>query len=708
MTAILFFLSLCQAPRPMISHPDILVADFEGTDYGSWTVSGNAFGKAPARGTLPGQMQVEGFQGKGLVNSFLGGDDATGKLVSPLLKVERPHLNFLIGGGNNPEKLALRLILDGKVIASATGPNSQPGGSERLSWNSLDLSNHLGKEIRIEIVDEAKGGWGHINIDQITFSDKPRGEVTAQRILAAGRFLHLPVKTGAPVRRLKVMDQATGKILADMDIELCPEKEKPSFWTFADLGKRQSEGDVRLEARLDREDKSLANILGTETGPGRKDWFIESVRPLVHFTAPRGWLNDPNGLVFDGVNYHLFYQHNPYGWNWGNMHWGHATSPDLFKWTDQPEALSPKAYGDWAFSGSAVLDRDNTSGWGKENKPPLVLAYTSTGRGECVAYSNDSGMTWTEYEGNPVVKHNGRDPRLVWHAPTKKWIMAVYDETKGQAVHFHSSPDLKHWTFESEIKNFYECPDLVRFPDPADPQKELWVLYGADGLYLVGDFDGKTFTPKGPKQRLWHGNFYAAQTFTNLPNNRVVQIGWGQGITFPGASFNQQMTVPVDLTLVSGQKGPRLCALPVGEIKGQVRSTNTFRNLRAQGGDLSVASLSNGAQLIDITWKSNGGASGFRVPGVEIKHDSQAGKLFVNKIGLDIPKEGEITLKIILDRGSAEVFLGKGEQALSIARDPKLGEGNLTLIPLDRMMEVVGLSVSELAPARKPLFKDAP
>jgi hypothetical protein len=112
--------------------------------------------------------------------------------------------------------------------------------------------------------------------------------------------------------------------------------------------------------------------------------------------------------------------------------------------------------------------------------------------------------------------------------------------------------------------------------------------------------------------------------------------------------------------------------------------------------------------LIDITWKSNGGASGFRVPGVEIKHDSQAGKLFVNKIGLDIPKDGEITLKIILDRGSAEVFLGKGEQALSIARDPKLGEGNLTLIPLDRMMEVVGLSVSELAPARKPLFKDTP
>ena len=168
------------------------------------------------------------------------------------------------------------------------------------------------------------------------------------------------------------------------------------------------------------------------------------------------------------------------------------------------------------------------------------------------------------------------------------------------------------------------------------------------------------------------------------------------------------MTIPVELTLVSGPNGPRLQALPVEEIKGQVRTTNTFRNLRAQGGDLSVAPLSNGAQLIDITWKSTGGLSGIRVPGVEIQHDSRAGKLFINKMGFDVPKEGEIRLKMILDRGSAEVFLGKGDQALSLARDPKLGEGNLTLIPGDRMMEVVGLTVSELAPARKPLFKDTP
>src|SRR5262249_61286 len=145
----------------------------------------------------------------------------------------------------------------------------------------------------------------------------------------------------------------------------------------------------------------------------------------------------------------------------------------------------------------------------------LVLAYTSTGRGECIAYSNDEGRTWTEFDGNPVVRHQGRDPRLLWHAASKRWVMAVYDEADGKRwIAFYTSPDLKIWEFASRIEGFYECPDLFEITSDDDETLARWVLYAADGKYVLGKFDGRVFTPEGDKQQLWHGNFYAAQTFS--------------------------------------------------------------------------------------------------------------------------------------------------------------------------------------------------
>jgi fructan beta-fructosidase len=216
------------------------------------------------------------------------------------------------------------------------------------------------------------------------------------------------------------------------------------------------------------------------------------------------------------------WQHNAFGWDWGNVHWGHAVSKDPVHWKELPVALYPRAYGDWAFSGSAVVDRANTSGFQKGAAPVLVAAYTSTGRGEYIAFSNDRGRTWSENEKNPVVRHRGRDPRLLWHTPSKRGVMAVYDEGKGQAIAFHTSPDLKKWAYQSKIDGFYECPDLVELPVDGNPKKRKWVLYAADGQYLVGDFDGQKFTKESGKHQLWHGNFYAAQTFSNAPDGRGV------------------------------------------------------------------------------------------------------------------------------------------------------------------------------------------
>ncbi len=656
-------------------RPDRVIADFEGTTYAPWIAEGTAFGPGPARGALPGQMAVTGFEGKGLVNSFAGGDDSTGTLTSPPFAIERRSLNFLIGGGKYPGETCLDLVVDGSVARTATGPNDRPGGSERLDWASWDVGDLVGKSAVLRVVDRRKGGWGHINVDQIVQSDRSRGVVTLARVLdAERRYLLLPVDEGAPIRRVKIA--LDGKVVRDFDIKLA--EGKPGFASFLDLapflGKR-----LRIETTLPADSKALERIGQSDEVPDEANLYREPGRPQFHFTSRRGWLNDPNGLVFFDGEYHLFYQHNPYGWDWGNMHWGHAVSPDLVRWSELPIALTPREHGDWAFSGSAVVDRANTSGFGTATAPPLVAAYTSTGRGECIAYSLDRGRTWSEYAGNPVVKHSGRDPRLLRFEPTKRWIMAVYDEGEGRrAIDFYSSPDLKAWTFESRSDGYFECPDFFELPVEGEPGRKLWVLSAADGEYRLGRFDGKTFTPEpGGKHRLWHGNFYAAQTFSDEPKGRRVQIGWAQGITFPGMPFNQQMSIPCELTLRKAEDGVRMFARPVAEVESL--RTGTRLATRSEGGlgSGSEDGLGPVGDLLDISALADVGPSGqltMTLPGVVIGYDVGRRVLTCNGTSAPLsPVDGTIALRVLVDRGSVEVFANDGRLAISKGLGPKGG-----------------------------------
>ncbi len=386
------------------NRADILVADFEDDTYPEgWKTTGTAFGKGPAKGTLPGQMAVTGFLGKGVVNSFNGGDGSTGTLTSPAFKIERKYLNFLVGGGKHPGKTCVNLLVGGKGVRTATGPNDKPGGSEQLDWHSWAVDEFEGKEVVIEIVDDEKGGWGHISADHFVQSDKKKQlEPAARAFEINARYLHLPMKTGAPMKRMRFV--VAGEYVRKFDIEFADGVE-PDFWAFADVsafkGKR-----LKVETTLSSGSKALDTLKLADDLPAAEKLYREKHRPLFHFTSRFGWLNDPNGLVYHDKEWHLFYQHNPFGVNWGNMHWGHAVSHDLVRWKEEGIALYPRQYGDWAFSGSAVVDNGNTSGWGTKEKPPLVLAYTSTGRGECIAFSKDNGRSWTEYDENPVVKHS--------------------------------------------------------------------------------------------------------------------------------------------------------------------------------------------------------------------------------------------------------------------------------------------------------------
>lgn len=667
--------------------PDLVVADFEGQDYGTWKTTGTAFGSGPARGTLPNQMQVDGFLGKGLVNSFFQGDGSTGTLSSPPFTVERAFLKFLIGGGNHPGKTCIELLHDGKVVRSAAGPNDRPGGNERLDWHFWNVGELRGKSVSLVITDQHTGGWGHINVDHIVQTDRPpaRSITNANRSFRVEKqFLNLPIRNGAPKRRVSVLVENSTQ--REFEIELAD--DHVDWWAFLDLTPFKSKTITVRVDKLSESSRALELLEQNDVIRESENLFQERLRPQLRFSSPRGWLNDPNGLVYHDGEYHLFYQHNPYGWAWGNMHWGHAVSSDLLHWRPLPIALYPRQFGDWAFSGSAVVDQHNTSGWGKKDAP-LVLAYTSTGRGECMAYSVDRGRTWTEYEGNPVVRHRGRDPRLFWHEPTRRWCMAVYHETtiekkEAQTIAFYSSSDLKQWRYESLIDGFFECPDIFELPvlgEKMPAGTKRWVLSAANSDYVIGTFDGKQFSKESGKHRGNYGKgFYAAQTFSDMPDGRRVIIGWLQNPT-PGMPFNQMMSLPCELTLRATDQGPRLCYQPVAEVQ----------KLRARAEANSFSTMAMGehqlrqytGEFIDVEMEIVPGQARsiiLQTRGLAITYDVAAEQLRALDARAPVTLEnGKLHLRVIVDRTNVEIYAGKGLVYMPLPFLPEPSERSVKL-----------------------------
>ena len=291
----------------------------------------------------------------------------------------------------------------------------------------------------------------------------------------------------------------------------------------------------------------------------------EKFRPAYHHTPLYGWMNDPNGMFYkDGV-WHLYYQYNPYGSQWENMTWGHSTSKDLIHWEAQPLAIEP----DWLgaiFSGSAIVDRDNTAGFGRN---AVIAMYTSAGAAQTqsIAYSADGGTTFTKYAGNPVITFNApdfRDPKVFWHEQAKRWIVVL---AVGQEVHFYSSKNLKEWKYESAFGREYgchdgvwECPDMLCFGDK-------WVLLlninpggpfgGSATQYFVGTFDGSKFVCEdNPSETKWmdYGkDHYATVTFHNAPEGRIVALPWMSNWQYanqvPTRQFRSANGLPRDLGL---------------------------------------------------------------------------------------------------------------------------------------------------------------
>lgn len=315
----------------------------------------------------------------------------------------------------------------------------------------------------------------------------------------------------------------------------------------------------------------------------------EQYRPQVHFTPASNWMNDPNGMVYaDGV-WHLYYQYNPSGNDWGNMSWGHSISTDLMHWEDKPVAMTRNEWGD-IFSGSAIVDKDNVAGFGAN---AILAFYTGTepAQQQCMAYSTDGGLTYTQYSGNPVISNPGigdfRDPKVFFHKETNKWIMCLALGWEHK-IEFWGSENLKNWNKLSEFtidnarvnQGQFECPDLVKLPYNGG---EKWVLIvsnnpggvagGSATEYFIGDFDGTTFTPDPLDYPLWldyGADNYAGVTWSNAPDNRTILIGWMNNWLYAGNvpcnPWRSAMTLPRELALAELNGRPVLTSTIVKEI----------------------------------------------------------------------------------------------------------------------------------------------
>jgi fructan beta-fructosidase len=277
--------------------------------------------------------------------------------------------------------------------------------------------------------------------------------------------------------------------------------------------------------------------------------------------------------------------------------------------------------------------------------------------------------------------------------------MAVYDEAEGkQWIAFYSSLDLKSWTYHSRIEGFFECPDLFELPINGDARRKTWVLYAADGRYVLGDFDGREFRPVSEKQQLWYGAFYAAQTYSNAPDGRRIQIGWGRGVTFPGMPFNQQMTIPVELTLRTTDGGVRMFAEPVRELESLREREHAWKEIKLESGEKELPNIAG--ELFDIRAEiepATNSRAGLIVRGVPIIYDAAKQELTCRDVTAPLsPENGLIRLRILADRGSLEIFGNDGRAALSVAAIPDPENRSVRLMAADGAATFRSLIVHKL------------
>lgn len=496
-----------------------------------------------------------------------------------------------------------------------------------------------------------------------------------REIKITDNYLHIPVSHSRD--RVRITMDAPGMDLMPVNVRITD--GEPDYWVFKDVSALKGK---KLRITYPDNVKGVEKITLAHTLPDADQIYHEKNRPQYHFTTRRGWINDPNGLIYKDGEYHLFYQHNPYERDWENMHWGHAVSPDLIHWTELATALHPDTIGTM-FSGSAIIDYDNTSGFGSKKNPPMVVAYTAeTGdrQVQCIAYSLDNGRTFTKYKGNPVIdskeiwdSRDTRDPKLLRYGD--HWVM-VLNERDGHS--FYTSDNLRDWTYKSHTGGFWECPDLFELAVDGNPDNKMWVMYGASGTYMLGDFDGERFTPRSGKHAYTRGSIYAAQTFNNIPaeDGRRIQIGWSR-ISHPDMHFNGMMLLPTELTLRTTKDGVRLVSRPVREVETLCTPAGSWTDLTQEQADEAMKPFADPDRLrVRVTMKLSHATDARITLGRRNLVDYDLNGTTVNGwfYSPQDPTSTEITADIFIDRTSIEVFIDGGLYSYSMERELRDGE----------------------------------
>ncbi|RCW51954.1 GH32 C-terminal domain-containing protein [Paenibacillus prosopidis] len=810
------------------AHEGLINGDFDDNLSG-WTVlSGNAFSSQDVTDANDwgwgGPFNQHGSYH--LWGGKDGGDSQTGSIRSQKFVLGgNGQINFLVGGGNNiyDEYVALVRSSDGKELFKVSGGDKE--SYTRVYW---DASDYIGVECYIKVVDNATGGWGHINVDDfqvpvqpptttnITNPDFETGSLSGWTIVSGTAFNNLDVSTDTtywtPARpfnhngtyhmwgfkdggdsQVGVMKSSTftlygtgwidfliggGNDLSNEYVALVRASDGAELMKATGYN---DEGYTRLfwDASAYIGEQVYIKVVDNATGAwghiNVDDFHVyntasdittadryEQYRPQLHFSPDRKWMNDPNGLVYYDGEYHLFYQHNPTGTTWGPMSWGHAVSTDMVNWQDLPIALEPDANG-FIWSGSVVVDTNNTSGFQTGTVKPMVAMFTHESGGtqvQSIAYSNDKGRTWTKYASNPVITMPAgltvfRDPKVFWHAGTSKWVMVI---SAGDRVQIYTSSNLKSWTYASEFGSTHgshagtwEVPDLFPLAVDGNGANTKWVMTasisngapagGSGTQYFVGSFNGTTFTNDNSAGTvLWAdlgSDFYAGISFSDIPaaDGRRIMLSWmnnwNYGQSIPTSIWRSSMTIPRELKLTdTGGGAVRMTQTPVAELSGIRGTSNSWTNQTITPGSNLISGVTGNTVEIVAEFQNNTATAteyGFKVRKggsnfTTIAYNKANSKFFVDRTASGeshfdssfaakhevtmSAENNKIKMRIFVDRSSIEAFGNDGKVSITDQIFPDLAKNGLELYSTGGNVTLNSLTIYQLGATTELLNHD--